>query len=436
MFKNKRIRNWWIAGIITVLAVFLAIKIFSPATASASMANTEEKAILLKFAETVEASGSLEARPYAGLTWKTDGVVEEVYVKAGDAVKAGDVLMKLKTTTVASSIISAQADLATAKKELDDLLRSSDTDLAQAIIDLRAAQEVYDKADDYLVYLQSSQKVPQTESRAYLETKRNAWMYIYKTKTFKGPAPEDWIIEAENDLALKKAQLDDAQYTYDRLKDGPNVDDITVAQARVDAAQATVDSMSIIAPFDGNILYVESQPGDLVSSGMDALNVADLDHLYVETQVDESDIASVQEGKQAEITLDALPGESFTGKVAAVNPVGEDASGLVKYVVRIDLDPVGKQLFLPLGTTANVVIHVKEATESLAVPITTIQNDGKGEFVMVLQSDGTKKRVDIVTGAIVGDHVVVSGDLIDGDRLQLNDKSSFNAPNPFGGGGQ
>jgi HlyD family secretion protein len=261
-------------------------------------------------------------------------------------------------------------------------------------------------------------------------------MYFYKTKTFKGPAPEDWIIEAENDLALKKAQLEDAQYAVDRLEDGPNADDILAAQARVDAAQATVDSMSILAPFDGQVLYVASQPGDLVSAGAAAAHVADMDHLYVEAQVDESDVADVSLGQPADVTLDALSDVTLTGAVAAINPVGEEISGLVKYTVRIDLDPVDDQAFIPLGTTANITIHIREATMSLAVPITTIQNDANGEFVMVSLADGSSKRVDVVSGAIVDDMVVVTGDLQEGDRVLVNDASSFNAPNPFGGGGQ
>ena len=116
-------------------------------------------------------------------------MVDKVYVKAGDQVKAGDVLMTLKTTSVDASIISAQADLVTAQKELDDLLSSSDTDLAQAVIDLRTAQEAYDKAEDYLHYLQTSKKVPQTETRVHTETKSNSWIYTYKTKLYKCPAP-------------------------------------------------------------------------------------------------------------------------------------------------------------------------------------------------------------------------------------------------------
>ncbi len=433
LLKNKKFRNWGLIAIV-VTALLLAGQTFLPAKASVPTTNTEGKVVSLDVGETVEASGSLEAQPSATLRWKTSGVVENVNVKADEWVTAGSVLMTLKTTSVSSSIISAQADLVTAREELDDLLSSSDTDLAQAVIDLKDAQEEYDKAVDYLYYLQSSMKVPQTETRVSIRTRRNSWQYVYKTKTFKGPAPEDWLIEAENDLALKKGEWEEAQRTYELLKDGPNAKDVIAAQAKVDAAQATVDSMSVIAPFDGEVLYVESRPGDVVSAETSAINVANRDHLYIETQVDESDIAKIKVNAQATATLDAVPGVTLAGKVTAINPVGEVVSGLVKYTVRVHLDKVADDVFLPLGTTVNVVVQVKEATASLAVPISAIQNDSNGEFVWVVESDGSTARVDIVSGSIVGDLVVVSGDLREGARVSLLQASSFNAPNPFGGG--
>ena len=319
-FKGRK-AWYWIIAFVVVIIVLLVLPRLSFANARTAAAESSANVVSLNVPETVEASGSLEAQPSARLTWNTSGVVEDVYVKAGDKVREGDALMTLKTTSVSSSIISAQADLVTAQEELDDVLSTSDTDLAQAVVALKDAQEAYEKADDYLVYLQNSQKVPQTETRLFLRQTRNGWKYETKTKTSKGPAPEDWIIEAENDLALKKAELEDAQRAYDRLKDGPNTGDITVAQAKVDAAQATVDSMSIIAPFDGEVLYVESQPRNVVSADTFALNVANLDQLYVEAQVDESDIAKIEVGDQVTATLDAVSGVTLTGQVTSINPV-------------------------------------------------------------------------------------------------------------------
>jgi len=429
LLKNKNIGKWGI-GVLVVSALGWWGVSYSSAKANSAAVAAEAPVVSLNVAETVEVSGSLEAQPSAALTWNTDGVVEEVYVQAGDDVKEGDVLMKLRTTSVSSNIISAQADLVSARDELDDLL-NSDTDLAQAVIDLKDAQEAYGKADDYLHYLQKSRKVPQTQTKIIIESKRNSWRYLYKTKTFKGPAPEDWIIEAENDLALKTAELEEAQRTYDRFKDGPNVQDVIAAQARVDAAQVTVDSLSIIAPFDGEVLSVDNHVGDVVSAGELSANIANLDHLYVATQVDESDIANLKLGNQVEATLDALPGVTLTGKVTAINPVGKVESGLVKYAVRIDWDKVADDMFLPLGSTVNAAIQVREASEMPAVPITAIQNDSNGEYVWVVQADGSTVRVDIVSGSIVGDLVTVTGDLEAGERVQLVRESSVNASNPF-----
>ncbi len=432
LWNNKKVRNWTIAGIVAVAAILLAWG-FSPAKANDTTAATEATVSSLDVAETIEASGSLEAQPFASLSWKTSGVVESLNVKPGDFVKADSILLTLDPTSVSASIVTAQADLVTAQKNLEDLLTSG-TSLAQAAIDLKNAQEDFNDAENYLHYLQTDTKVPQTIYSAKLVKSGNGWKYDYTAENFKGPAPEDWIVEAENDLALKKAELEDTQREYDRLLAGETSADVIAAQAKVDAAQATVNQLSIIAPFDGEVLSVDSHVGDMVSTGDLSVNIADMDHLYVETQVDESDIANVKLGNQAEVTLDAVPGVMLTGEVTAINPVGEVVSGLVKYKVRVDLDKVADDMFLPLGTTANVVIQTKPTSAMLAVPIASIQNDSAGEYVWVIQNDNTTKRVDVVSGSIIGDLVAVTGDLQEGDRLQLVATSSFEAPNPMGGG--
>jgi len=436
VLKRKKVRNWVIVLIVVLIVVFVALR-FSPARAGNTPVEVAGTVVSLKVAETVEASGSLEAQPFASLTWNTSGVVEEVYVKAGDKVKAGDVLMKLKTNSVSSSIISARADLVTAQKDLEDLLVTSSSDLSQAVIDLRAAKQAYERAANYVEFLERSKNTRQMQSQTFIEdVNRGGKKYVFKTKEFKGPASEDWIIEAENDLALKKAQLEDAQRAYDSLKDGANAQDVTAAQARIDAAQATVDLMSIIAPFDGQVLYIESQPGDVVNTDSSALNMANLDHLYIETQVDESEIENVKVGDPITATLEAVEGFELTGQVAAIDPLGEVGSDSVQYTVRIDIDRVAEDVFLPLSSTANVIIQVKESTTSLAVPITTIQTDDQGEYLFVIQADGSTKRVSVVSHTIVGDLVTVTGDLKEGDSLAANQSNGSPGPGggPFGGG--
>ncbi|MCL4268519.1 MAG: efflux RND transporter periplasmic adaptor subunit [Anaerolineales bacterium] len=428
LIKNKKF--WWIAaGVVVILAVLLGS--LSSVNASDSAEAETAQVVSVTLTETVDSTGSLAAEPFANLNWKTSGTVAIVNVHPGNFVKAGDILLTLDPTSTSASIVSAQADLITAQENLDDLLNSG-TDLAQAAIDLKEAKEEYEDAENYLKYLQNNNSIPQTKYLARLVRQGNGWTYKYETETFRGPAPADWITEAENDLALKKAQYEDARREYDRLLAGDTSQDVIAAQAKVDAAQATVNSMSIIAPFDGQVLSVEQVVGDVISSGELSVNIADLDHLYVDAQIDETDIAQVQVGDEVTAESDAMPGVTFTGVVVSINPVGEVTSGLVKYDVRIDLDQPEGDVFLPLGSTMNLVILIGDETTSLAVPITAIQNDSQGEFVWVLRGDETV-RVDVVGGAIIGEMVAVTGDLQDGDVVATVRASGFEAPNPFGG---
>ncbi|MBI5950056.1 MAG: efflux RND transporter periplasmic adaptor subunit [Chloroflexi bacterium] len=420
--KNKKIRNWTIVAIAALIVLGFAF--FSPKKSSAQADNTAT-VVSLEVAETIEASGSLAAQPFASLTWKSGGVVENVNVEPGDFVKDGDVLLSLQPSSTSASIVNAQSDLLKAQEDLENLLKS-DTERAQAAIDLDDAQEAYDKARDWRVSLNGEIWITR------ITYKTIGGRQVPTEHSYRDYADPETIAEADRDLALKMSQLEDAQRAYDRLKDGPNPDDVAAAQAKVDAAQATVNSLHIIAPFDGQVLSVEHRAGDTVTNGELSVNLADLNQLYIETQVDESDVANLKLGNQAEVTLDAMPGVTLTGEVSIINPVGEIVSGLVKYKVRVDLDKIEEGTFLPLGTTANVVIKVKDEAAVLAVPITAIQNDSKGEYVWVMRND-TATRVDVIGGSIVGELVAVTGDLTEGETLQIVNESSFNAPNPFGG---
>lgn len=427
--NNKKI--WWIAAGVTLVIILIIGALTRSANASDSAAAETAQVVSLTLTETVDSSGSLAAEPFASLNWKTSGTVKAVNVQPGDFVKAGDILLTLDPTSTSASIVSAQADLISAQENLDNLLNSG-TNLAQAAIDLKESQEDYEDAQNYLVYLQTDQRIPQTKYTARIVRTGNSWAYKYETENFRGPAPADWIVEAENDLALKKAKYEDAQREYDRLLAGDQSQDVIAAQVKVDAAQATVNSMSIIAPFDGQVLSVEQIAGEVVGTGALSVNIANLENLYVDAQVDESDIAKVQVGNQVTAESDALPGVVFTGEVVSINPVGEVISGLVKYDVRINMDKPEGNSFLPLGSTMNIVIQIGGETATLAVPITAIQNDAQGEFVWVLRGDETV-RVDVTGGAIIGEMVAVTGDLNEGDVVTTARASSFEAPNPFGG---
>ncbi len=379
----------------------------------------------------IGATGTVHAQQTATLTWQTSGSVQVVNVKVGDNVPAGFVMAYLDKTSLPQNVIAAEGDLADARTTLNNLLNSS-TDLAQAAIDLKTAKEDYDKAVYYLKYLQTSHRVPQTMYTAKLvQTMRNGWRYDYTTENFKGPAPQDWITDAENDLALKTAKLQDAQRTYDRLAGG-NKDAIASAQARVDAAQATLKTAQIIAPFGGIVTDAEPLPGDQVTAGTTAFRIDDLSSLYVDVSVSEVDINSVAVGQDADLTFDAILNKTYHGQVVEVSNVGATSNGIVNFTVTVQLtDP---DSMVKPGMTAAVNIVVNELKDVVLVPNRAVRTVN-GERVVYVLENGKLTSKKIVLGASSDiSSVLNSGEVKEGDTIILNPPTQFQG-GPGGGGG-
>ena len=94
----------------------------------------------------------MRAKQSAVLIWQAAGTVDTVNVKVGDNIPSDFVMAFLAKTSLPQTVIMAEADLADAQKALDEVM-SSDTARAQAVIDLRDAQEAFDKANNWRIEL-------------------------------------------------------------------------------------------------------------------------------------------------------------------------------------------------------------------------------------------------------------------------------------------
>jgi membrane fusion protein (multidrug efflux system) len=318
---------------------FTALMLFSlviTACSAGAGATATPQAIPTVIADSIIiAEGRLEPARDAEIAFNASGVVSEVLVAEGEAVKKGQPLIRLGDASD-TQYAAAQLELVSAQKALNDLLNSSGADLAQAVIDLKQAKEDFDKADDYLRYLQNSSKVPRTEVRSYLVQTWKGYEYRTRTKFFKGPAPEDWIIEAENDLALKKANLDEAQRTYDHMKGGTDEDQLAVLQARLDAAKAGVAAFEVIAPFDGVVADLPAKQGGSINAGESAVTIADFSAWLVKTtDLTEIDVVNLKEGQPVTVTLDALPDVELKGDILSIGQNYAENQGDIVYKVTI-----------------------------------------------------------------------------------------------------
>lgn len=314
--------------------------LFAACSPSVSAAGpTEAAAILPVVADTsIMAEGRLEPVRSAEIAFTASGVISAVLVQEGEVVKKGQLLIRLGDASD-TNYASARLELVSAQQAINDLTNAAGTDLARAIIDLKDAQEAYDKADNYLIYLRNDKKVPQTETRSFLIQTWKGYEYRTKTKHFKGPAPEDWIIEAENDLALKKAELDDAQRTYDRLKDGADAEQLAVLEARLEAAKAGLAAFSVLAPFDGVVAELNAKAGNSINAGEVAVTIADFSSWLIETtDLTEIDVVELSEGQPVTVTLDAIPGETLNGVIESIGQSYEEKQGDIVYPVTAALE--------------------------------------------------------------------------------------------------
>ena len=292
--------------------------------------------------DTIIAEGRVEPIQYAEIAFNTSGAISEVLVKEGQSVKKGEPLIRLGDESD-TNYAAAQVELVSAQKAWDDLLNARGADFAQAAIDLKDAQEANEKAYQYLVYLQNDKKIPQTQARRVLVNTPFGYQYEIKTKSFKGPAPEDWIVEAKNDLALKQAELEKAQLVYDRLKDGPDSDQLPLLEARLNAAKAGVAVFSVIAPFDGVVAEMNAKTGSSINAGEIAVTIADISKwTVITTDVTEIDVVKLQEGQPVTIKLDAIPDTALKGEIISIGQSYTENQGDIVYEVAIlltDQDP-------------------------------------------------------------------------------------------------
>lgn len=377
---------------------------------------------------TIGATGTVRAKQTAILVWQAAGSVEEVNVKVGDIVKANDVLASLRKTSLPQSVIMAEADLVTAQKALEDLLNSG-TARAQAAIALREAQEAYDKAADWREELNGKITIQQIK---YVKIGGRTIPQITEREDY---ADAETIAKADEDLALAKAKLEDAQREYDRLKNGADAAELAAAQARVDAAQATLNLARIIAPFPGTVTESYPLPGDQVGAGATAFRIDNLENLYVDVEVSEVDINSVTVGQPVTLTFDAILEKEtpYNGKVVEVAQAGTAVQGVVSFKVTVELTDAD-ELVKP-GMTAAVNIVVKEITDELLVPNRAVRLSD-GVRVVYLLVDGLPVKTEIRLGSSSDTmSVIAGGDIEEGDIVILNPPTEFMGPGGGPGGG-
>ena len=263
------------------------------------------------------------------------------------------------------------------------------------------------------------------------------------------PQPEDLavakgnLLDAEDDLEillnprstdidLARSKLTDAEEKLQELVAGPDEDDIAVAEAKVTAAQATLSSLWLEAPFSGKVVELNYLTGDSTDQSTPAVRLANTDKLLVEVSVDETEVNGIEIGQPAIVTFDAMSYTEVRALVTNIAPFGETVQGLVRYPVTVTLRNQSEGVMLGMTSYVKIVTEVLE--EELAVPIDSVKYDDEGEYVMLFDTSSDEQtRVTIESGVIQGDQVIVRGDLQPGQQVVIFTPKPTDSGSPFGG---
>ena len=318
------------------------------------------------------------------LSFLARGRVEEVLVRTGQRVEAGQDLVRLGDREQAeAAVTAARLELTLAEQALDQLTRTAGAGHAQAVQDLAAAQRArasaqlawgrldltdiqadIDDARATVLDRQADIDAAVEDLQPYLDLPSdNATRRSYESALRTAQTNYDTAVQALDNLVngrdTLRAALDaaltaeaEAQRAVENTADGPDVDKLALAQARVDAAgaglaaaEAALANYTLTAPFDGLVADVNLAAGDMAGPETWAVALFDPSAWFVETSdLSELDVIQVTEGQSVEVTADALPDVIMTGTVERVSLAPKLQGGDVLYTVRIRLEDPDQRL--------------------------------------------------------------------------------------------
>ena len=220
------------------------------------------------------------------------------------------------------------------------------------------------------------------DARAQLATAEAS----FRERTLFDDQIEDPAIRAERErIARAQSGLDQADVTLRR------------AQIRLERAR-------VLAPFAGRVASIAVSEGHRVGVGEELMTIVDLDPIKVEVQVLESEIGLLAEGRSAQLTFAAFPGETFLGQVRTINPIVDRASRTARVTVTIP-NPDGR--ILP-GMYARVSLEARRFPDRILVPKNAVLERDRRTMVFVYEGDarGGLAKWNYVTTGLENDSLV------------------------------
>jgi membrane fusion protein, heavy metal efflux system len=327
----------------------------------------------------------------------------------------------------------AQSDLAQSVRDRDRKSRLVDIGVGSRS-DLEASVNVYEKAAAGVTAaketLQLAEQAVEREKKAY-----STGLYANQAVRAAESDYQQAVLQqqaAERALSIAKAQI---QRDLEQARSDYESASLDLANANrsisLYGSPGPDGTLEVRSPITGVVTERLANPGQAVDQSQmtpwQMLTIVNTDTVWVDADVYEKDLARVQPGQLADITVAALPGKVFPGKVLRIAPVVDAKS----HSVHVRAEIPNLQGLLRDGMYCEVKIHAGAATPAVLVPLTAVQHDGDRTFIYVCSKDGYLRRTIHVLKELDGKGVVDSG-LLPGERIVAHGAIFLNDAN--GGG--
>ena len=322
-----------------------------------------EKPSIQSIVKKTVATGSIVPREEVLIKPNISGIIDEIYVEAGEFVQAGDLIARIRVIPNVSSLQSAKDAVTTAKINLDNeekLFRRQEELFRKGVIsanDFDNAQVAYKRAQ-----------------QNYTSAQQN--FEIVRTGTTSG------IGSAANTLI-----------------------------------RSTIDGMVLDVPVKTGNQVIESNN---FNEGTTLASLADVNKMIFEGKVDESEVGKIKENLPLEITVGAIEDKTFDAVLDYIAPKGVDENGAIQFEIKGTLNKADTT-FIRAGLSANASIILARADEVLAIKEALVQFDPKTKkpFVEVKTGDQEFEKREIELGVSDGIHVQVVEGLSENDEIKI-----------------
>jgi len=337
----------------------------------------------------IEALDNFEAHAPVATT------VKKVYVRQGQWVKPGQLLLQLEDVNARLQAARAEAQLKGAQADVSAVEQGGTKE--EVLATRNALIKAQADGDAARRNLEAMQRLLQT-----------------------GAASQAEVDAAQNQLRVADANIHFLEQKlngrYSQQEVGHVEAQQTEARASLAAAQDLLRNSNVTAPRAGVVYSLPVQQGAFVNAGDLLVQVADLHKVRVRAFVDEPDIGKLQKGQEVEVTWDALPGRVWKGTLeilpTTVVQRGTRTVGEVTCVVEN-----GDLKLLP-NTNVNVAVITSRVENALTVPRESVHQDSKGQYVYQVVN-GELKRRDVQTSVSNFTRIAITSSLPDGAVLAL-----------------